>query len=100
MLNKQTAIERLRARLPEADDALLEMLLADAACAICAYTRRREVPQALTGAQVELATVYYNRLGIEGEISHSEGGVSRGMEALPEGIMAQIRPFRLAVAGK
>lgn len=98
-MNKMTAIERLTARLPDVDAAQLEGLLADAACAICAYTRRRELPEALIGAQVELAVIYYNRQGIEGEISHSEGGVSRGMENLPESVMAQIRPYRLAIVG-
>lgn len=94
------AMERLRARLPDADGALLESLLADACSAICAYTRRSALPDVLVGAQVELAVIYYNRQGIEGESSHSEGGVSRGMDALPEGVMAQLRPYRLAVAGR
>lgn len=94
-----TAAERLAARLPGVEEARRASLLADAACAICAYTRRSWVPEALTGAQVELAVIYYNRQGIEGESAHSEGGVSREIEALPEAIAAQIRPYRRAVIG-
>ena len=95
-----TAMERLLLRLPEAEEAVLEGFWADAGKAICAYTRRNEVPAQLLGTQTELAILYYNRQGIEGESAHSEGGVSRTMEAMPAGILAQIRPYRAAMAGE
>lgn len=94
-----TAAERLAARLPGVEEAVRSGLLADAQCAICAYTRRSQVPETLLGAQAELAVFYYNRMGAEGETTHSEGGVSRGLEAVPEWIVRQIRPYRLAVIG-
>ena len=46
-----TAAERLAARLPGVDEATRAILLSDAESAICAYTRRSQVPEALWGAQ-------------------------------------------------
>lgn len=94
-------LERLMRRLPDAtesDRALLEDLLADAGMAICAFTRRDSVPAQLEGAQIQLAAVMFNRMGMEGESSHDEGGVSRRAEAMPEDIACQLRPWRLAKA--
>ena len=92
-------LERLKRRLPDAgagEEALLNDLIEDAGRFICAFTLRDEVPEALTGVQVELAAIFYNRMGMEGEKSHNEGGVSRTAEALPEDIAARLRPWRLA----
>ena len=93
-----TEMERVKARAPDIPDALAAALLEDARDAILAYTERTELPAVLTGAQVQLAVVYYNRMGTEGETSHSEGGVSRGMESLPADIEAQIGPYRVRAA--
>ena len=98
-MDVKNMLEKLRRRLPDADEteeALLTDLLEDAERFICAFTRRVNVPEALRGAQVELAAVFYNRMGMEGEASHNEGGVSRTAQALPEDIAAQLRPWRLA----
>ena len=92
-------LERLKRRLPdagEAEETLLEDLIADAGRFICAYTCRESVPGALEGAQLELAAVMYNRMGMEGETSHGEGGVNRVAELLPENIACQLRPWRRA----
>ena len=92
-------LEKLRRRLPDAagvEDALLLDLLEDAAGFICAYTMRRDVPAALQGVQAELAAVFFNRMGMEGEKAHNEGGVSRTAEAVPGEIAAQLKPWRLA----
>ena len=92
-------LDKLRRRLPDAgasENALLTDLLEDAGKFICAYTMRDEVPEALAGVQVELAAIFYNRMGMEGETSHNEGGVSRTVQALPEDIAARLKPWRLA----
>ena len=91
-----TAYERLRARLPGVEDEMLTVLLEDAEGMLLAYTGRHALPGVLTSAQVQLAVVLYNRQGIEGQTGHSEGGVSRTMEGLPEDIRRQIAPYRLA----
>ncbi|MBQ4090409.1 MAG: phage head-tail connector protein [Clostridia bacterium] len=92
-------LERLRRRLPDAeavDDDLLLDLLDEAMRFVCAYTLRKRIPEALEGVCVELAAIFFNRMGMEGETSHNEGGVSRTVQALPEDIAASLRPWRLA----
>ena len=88
-------------RLPDAkadQKDLLSDLIADAGKALCAFTRRQEVPAELEGAQLQLAAVMFNRMGMEGESTHDEGGVMRRAEAMPEDIACQLRPWRLAKA--
>ena len=90
-------LTRLMRRLPEAqDEALLNDLLREAGDFIRAYTGRTEVPEALESAQVQLAAVLYNRLGMEGETRRAEGSVERVAEAVPEDLRRQLNPFRLA----
>ena len=85
-------IEKLMRRLPDAkDEELLEELLDEAASFICAYTRRSEVPEGLQEAQVRVACLLFNR-----EKSHSEGGVSRTAEMLPEDLKRWLNGWRLA----
>ena len=93
------AIERLAARLPGVSYSQLEQLMGDADGMLLAYTGRSALPKALETARVQLAAVLYNRQGTEGETAHSEGGVSRAMDGLPEEIRRQITPYRLARIG-
>lgn len=47
------------------------------------------------GLQRELAIVYYNRLGSEGESSRSEGGVSVSYSTdIPENIKKRLNSYR------
>ena len=55
-------------------------------------------PEALEAAQLALAAAAYNRMGMEGERDHGEGGVTRSVDALPEDIRRQLNPYRLAKA--
>ena len=90
-------LQRLMRRLPDAaDEVLLRDLLAEAADFIRAYTGRDAVPPALESAQVQLAAVLYNRLGMEGEARRTEGSVAREIEAVPEDLRRQLNPYRLA----
>ena len=90
-------LAKLKRRLPDAaDDALLEDLLAEAGAFIRAYTRRDEVPEDLEDAQVRIAAIIFNRMGMEGEVSHSEGGVSRTAELLPEDVKRWLNGWRVA----
>mgnify|MGYP001173696049 FL=1 len=97
------ALTQLKARLGEAaaaaDPALLETLLDSARETILGYTNRARMPTALVGAQVELALIAYNQTGVEGEASHSEGGVSRSWTALTPLMQAQLNRYRLARVG-
>ena len=90
-------IEKLKRRIPDAqDEALLQELLDEAGAFIRAYTRREALSPEMQSAQVRVAAVLYNRMGMEGEASHSEGGVSRTAEALPGDLRAWLNSFRLA----
>lgn len=90
-------LEKLKRRLPDAkDDALLTDLLEEARAFILAYTGRDEVPETLGDAQVRIAAILFNRMGMEGEASHGEGGVTRTAEALPEDLKRWLNRERLA----
>lgn len=90
-------LAKLKRRLPgAADEALLTDLLSEAGAFICAYTRRDEVPGPLEDAQVRIAAILFNRMGMEGESSHGEGGVTRTAEALPGDLRSWLNGWRVA----
>lgn len=92
-------LAKLKRRISDAqDDALLKDLLEDAGRMICAYTQRPALPETLEAAQLELAVILYNRMGMEGEESHGEGSVTRSVDSLPECLRRQLNPWRLAKA--
>lgn len=77
------------------NDGTFQVYLDDAEQDILELTHFTEIPNNLLGAQVDLAIIYYNKQGIEGQISHSEGGVSRTYETdIPKDIMRKIRAAR------
>ena len=89
-------LERLAFLLPEVPEEELTQLAAEAEGMLLAYTGRMMLPCALLTARNQLAVVLYNRRGIEGQTTHSEGGVSRSMEGIPREILLQAAPYRLA----
>lgn len=91
----------LRLRLPDAageTDALLAALLQDAGALIRALTWRETVPPGLESAQVRLAAVLFNRMGMEGETEHQEGDVRRTAADLPGELRREILSYRMAKA--
>lgn len=88
-------IDKLKVRLNEEDTALLEQLLEDAETEILDYCNRDVLLPRMFGLQRELAIVYYNRLGSEGESSRSEGGVSVSYSTdIPENIKKRLNFYR------
>lgn len=89
--------DRLRRLLREeaADGELLQELLAQAETLILNYTGQKTLPASLVPAQLQLAVIAYNRLGMEGESWRHEGGLSVRVEDLPCGVLCQLRPYRL-----
>jgi hypothetical protein len=77
-------------------DELLCDLLTDAELYVIAYTGRAEIPAPLEGTLVELAAIQYNRLGLEGESGHTEGGLTLSIDSLPESIRQVLNRHRLA----
>ena len=96
-MTQQEMLSSLRLRLDqEASDELLLSLLQDAAALICALTWRDQVPPGLCSAQIRLALIFYNRMGMEGEKEHSEGDVKRSADDLPDALRREIFSFRRA----
>lgn len=56
---------------------------------------RTEVPKRYEKNVLEIAVYLFNRLGSEGELSHSEGSISRTYESasVPESMLKEIVPF-------
>lgn len=94
-------LETLKRRLGTGDevgDALFIDLLCDAESYVLGYTGRDSVPERLNGAVIELAAMGYNRLGMQGECAHSEGGVAVSADSLPEALKALLNRYRIAKA--
>lgn len=88
-------IDKLKVRLNEEDTVLLEQLLEDAEAEMLDYCNRDVLLPRMLGLQRELAIVYYNRLGSEGESSRSEGGVSVSYSTdIPENIKRRLNSYR------
>jgi hypothetical protein len=93
-----TQLEKIKIRLGIKDtsqDELLNMLLEDAESEILDFTNRATLPVRAEALQRELAIIYHNRLGSEGEASRSEGGVSVSYSTdIPESIKNRLIAFR------
>lgn len=92
-------LEKLKIRLGIKDvsqDDLLASLLEDAESDILTQTNRTTLPSSLESVQRQIAVIHYNKQGIEGQSSHSEGGISRSFEDLPQSLQRTINQARLA----
>lgn len=88
-------IDKLKVRLNEEDTVLLEQLLEDAEAEMLDYCNRDVLLPRMLGLQRELAIIYYNRLGSEGESSRNEGGVSVSYSTdVPENIKRRLNSYR------
>lgn len=95
-------LEKLKRRLNLKDnqkDALLNDLLEDAEQTVLSYTGRQTLPVALGGVVCELAAASYNLLGLEGQASHGEGGISCVVDMLPASMRVQLNGWRMAKVG-
>lgn len=81
------------------DDAL-SLLLEDAEADLLAWTNRETLPSILESTQRQIAVIRYNMQGVEGQTSHSEGGISRSFEDLPPSIQRTITQYRLLKAAR
>lgn len=94
-------LTRLRLLLPgqQPEDSLLQELLTASEAFMLNYTGRKALPPELLSAQLQLAVQLYNRLGSEGEQARREGALSLRFQSFPDGLLAQLRAWRLAKAG-
>ena len=94
-----TQLDKLKLSLGISDqDDLLQMFLDDAETDVLTWTNRATLPAALEATVRQIATIRYNLQGIEGQTSHSEGGISRSFDLLPKDVQSTINTFRLLKA--
>lgn len=93
-------LEKLKLRLgisSDKEDLVLELILEDAKAEIIDYCRIEEFSNILEPLQRELAIIYFNRQGTEGEVSRSEGGISISYGTdIPENLKARLNRYRKA----
>lgn len=84
----------------EDNDKTLAAYLALAGKAVCnrcyPYDETKtEVPRRYAMDQIEIAAYLLNKRGAEGQLSHSENGISRSYEAasIPESMLKRITPY-------
>lgn len=95
-----TQLEKLKTTLgisltDTSQDDILNLLLEDVLSDLLTWTNRDTLPIALEPTQRQIVVIRYNMQGVEGQTSHSEGGVSRSFEDLPESIRQTIGQYRL-----
>ena len=95
-----TNIERLKLRTGEPDEAILTDCLESAKSAILARRFPFGEPGPIlearyTDLQFRIALDLYNKIGAEGQLGHSENGVSRSYESswISKQLLAEVTPF-------
>lgn len=83
----------------ESDEELLSLLLIMAEEKLLELTNRTKMIPKLTAAKRDWAVIAYNRLGMEGEGSRSQGGISSAFIDIPEDIAGAIKAARIARVG-
>lgn len=98
---------RLSALTGETDDNVLLTFLDIAAAKIIEkcypyHPDKRDVPARYHSAQLEIAAYLLNKRGAEGEVAHSENGISRSYESatVPDSMLKGIVPFVSVLGGK
>ena len=77
-------------------DDLLQQLFEDATEDVLNWTNRSELPTSLESPVRQITVIRYNKLGVEGQNSHSEGGISRNFEDIPQSLQSAINQKRRA----
>jgi len=75
---------------------LYPILLETAEQKLLTLTNRTKMVAGLNAARRDWAIIAYNRLGMEGESSRSQGGISSAFIEVPEDIKETIKLFRIA----
>lgn len=80
----QSIQDKFKKMTGETDDEKVSLFLDNAEQKILEVTNRIQMIDALNQSKLDLAVAMYNRNGLEGESSHSEGGVSINMLTVEE----------------
>jgi hypothetical protein len=98
-MDKLQTLKLLTGATDSEDDLLLTLLsLAEGKILerLYPYDHSKEtLPARYVGKQIEIAVYLYNKQGAEGQITHSENGISRTYESadVPESMLRGIAPF-------
>lgn len=92
-------LDTLQKLTGESDKDLLAVILEGAESECLLYMNRRKIPKAVKPVVVRLAVVRYNQLGVEGETSRNEAGISSSYTDMPEGVTEILKRYRLARVG-
>ena len=81
--------------LDTSQDGILTFYLTKASDIICYIRNTNVVESQYSTHQVSIAIELYNKIGVEGQISHNELGINRGYEAsdVSPSLLNQIIPF-------
>lgn len=90
-----TDVEMLKKITGESDEELLSLLLTMAEEKVLSLANRTKMIYPLKPAVRDWAIVAYNRLGMQGETSRSEGGISSAFAEIPKDIDEAIKRYRL-----
>lgn len=90
-----TDVEMLGKITGESDAELLSLLLTLAEEKVLSLANRTKMIYPLKPAVRDWAVVAYNRLGMQGETSRSEGGISSAFAEIPKDIDQMIKRYRL-----
>lgn len=94
-----TELEKLKLLTGEGNQELLSLLYEDAESFVLSYTNRTRLIGKLQKPTRDLAVIYYNRLGTEGEMKRTEAGESYEFNDLPKHITEVLNRYRLARCG-
>lgn len=99
----QTQLDKVKISLgikDELQDEEILLLVEDTENDVLIWTNRTTLPTALLSVVRQIAIIRYNMQGIEGQTSHSEGGVSRSFDELPKSVVDTLVQFRLLKAAR
>lgn len=79
---------------PESEREIIETCLDMAQDKVLDIIGRDSLPKSAESIVIQLAIIFYNRLGNEGENSRSEGGISQSFSNdIPADILRQLRNY-------
>ena len=93
-----TALEMMKALLAISDtsqDTICSIYLEDSANLICDIRNSSTVEDRYLITQVKIAIELYNKQGVEGQLMHSENGITRTYEhsGISKSLLDEIIPF-------
>lgn len=90
-------VSSVRTRLKATDDELIKDLVKEANAQVLDYTGQKKLVGNMNVYVKKLAIINYNRLGLEGEMQRSEGGVTNSIEVgIPKDIRQGLNRYRIA----